>query len=158
MNHCIQLFLAGFIGELISRNSSIRNNYFDWKRNLISLKIPAKKRSSFLVLANAFRGGLASYNERLACKFQLEEHDVEIFTSLRSIPNFLFPGKSQFSEEPAPKNIKITRKVSFHKSIQLAKNWQRNQTTKTLIYLFSNTGFPFMGPCFGTICASCQKK
>ena len=72
----------------------------------------AKKKIIIVGTAHPFRGGLASYNERLALQFQNEGHEVEIFTFTTQYPNFLFPGKSQFSEEPAPKNIKISRKVS----------------------------------------------
>jgi len=39
-----------------------------------------KKKIIILGTAHPFRGGLASYNERLALQFQEEGHDVEIFT------------------------------------------------------------------------------
>ena len=52
-----------------------------------------------------FRGGLATFNERLAKQFMAEGHDVEIWTFTLQYPSFLFPGKTQYSKEPAPEYI-----------------------------------------------------
>ena len=46
--------------------------------------------------AHPYRGGLASFNERLASEFVAEGHDVEIVTFTLQYPNFLFPGKTQY--------------------------------------------------------------
>ena len=54
-----------------------------------------------------YRGGLAAFNERLAYQYQAEGHEVEIVTFTLQYPSFLFPGKSQYSDEPAPKGLKI---------------------------------------------------
>lgn len=37
-----------------------------------------------------YRGGLATFNERLAKQFAMEGHDVELWTFTRQYPNFLF--------------------------------------------------------------------
>ena len=42
--------------------------------------------------AHPYRGGLASFNERLAKEFVAEGHDVEIVTFTLQYPSFLFPG------------------------------------------------------------------
>ena len=52
--------------------------------------------------AYPYRGGLAVYNERLMRQFQNEGHEVEILTFTLQYPSFLFPGKTQYSEEPMP--------------------------------------------------------
>ena len=80
-----------------------------------------KKKIILLGTAHPFRGGLASYNERLALEFIKEGHDVEIFTFTVQYPNFLFPGKSQFSEEPAPKNLIIKRKLAEYYGVNGAQ-------------------------------------
>ena len=59
-----------------------------------------------------FRGGLATFNERLAKQFMAEGHDVEIWTFTLQYPSFLFPGKTQYSNEPAPEGIAIRRELN----------------------------------------------
>jgi len=124
---------------------------------LISLENSGKKKIIILGTAHPFRGGLASYNERLALQFQLEGHDVEIFTFTTQYPNFLFPGKSQFSEEPAPKNIKITRKVSSINPFNWLKIGNEIKRLKPDLLIFKYW-LPFMGPCFGTIARRVKKN
>ena len=43
--------------------------------------------------AYPYRGGLASFNDRLAQQFSAEGHDIEIFTFTLQYPKLLFPGK-----------------------------------------------------------------
>lgn len=59
-----------------------------------------------------FRGGLATFNERLAKQFMAEGHDVEIWTFTLQYPSFLFPGKTQYSNEQAPEGIAIRRELN----------------------------------------------
>ena len=56
-----------------------------------------------------YRGGLATFNERLARQFMTEGHEVELWTFTLQYPSFLFPGKTQYTDEPAPKDMKIRR-------------------------------------------------
>lgn len=56
-----------------------------------------------------YRGGLATFNERLARQFALEGHEVELWTFTLQYPSFLFPGKTQYTDEPAPKDLLIRR-------------------------------------------------
>ena len=62
--------------------------------------------------AYPYRGGLATFNERLAGEYQRQGHEVEMYTFTLQYPNFLFPGKTQFSPDPAPNDLKIYRKVN----------------------------------------------
>ena len=57
--------------------------------------------------AHPLRGGLASFDERLARQFQNEGNDVTIYTFSLQYPGFLFPGTTQYSTEPAPKDLTI---------------------------------------------------
>ena len=59
-----------------------------------------------------FRGGLAVYNERLAREFAANGDDVTIYTFTLQYPSFLFPGKTQYSTEPAPSDLKIIRSLN----------------------------------------------
>jgi glycosyltransferase involved in cell wall biosynthesis len=115
------------------------------------------KKIIILGTAHPFRGGLASYNERLALEFQNEGHEVEIFTFTTQYPNFLFPGKTQYSEEHAPKNLTIKRKVSSVNPFNWIKIGKEIKRLKPDILIFKYW-LPFMGPCFGTIARKVKKN
>ena len=52
---------------------------------------------------------MAAFNERLAQQFIAEGHEVEIFTFTLQYPDFLFPGKTQYSSEAQPAGLTIRR-------------------------------------------------
>ena len=56
-----------------------------------------------------YRGGLATFNERLARQFVSEGHEVELWTFTLQYPSFLFPGTTQYSNESAPNGLTIRR-------------------------------------------------
>src|SRR6476660_6734064 len=57
--------------------------------------------------AHPLRGGLASFNQRLAKQFRDEGHDCSIYSFSLQYPSFLFPGKTQYTKEPPPADIAI---------------------------------------------------
>ena len=59
-----------------------------------------------------YRGGLATFNERLAKQFVSEGHEVEVWTFTLQYPSFLFPGKTQYTTEPAPEDLIIRRELN----------------------------------------------
>lgn len=59
-----------------------------------------------------YRGGLATFNERLARQFVAEGHEVELWTFTLQYPSFLFPGKTQYTNEPAPEDLVIRRELN----------------------------------------------
>lgn len=59
-----------------------------------------------------YRGGLANFNERLAYEMQKDGHQVSIYTFSLQYPDFIFPGKSQYSEDEPPQNLHIERVLS----------------------------------------------
>ncbi len=95
-------------------------------------------------------GGLATFNERLARAFQQSGDDVTIYTFSLQYPGFLFPGKTQYSSEPPPTDLKI--KVAINSVYPL--NWiQVGNEIKNLKpdIVVVRFWLPFMGPCLGTI-------
>lgn len=76
-----------------------------------------------IVLGTAwpYRGGLATFNERLARQFVSEGHEVELYTFTLQYPSFLFPGKTQYTNEPAPADLTIRRVLNSCNPI----NWLR---------------------------------
>ena len=97
-----------------------------------------------------YRGGLAAFNERLAYQYQAEGHEVEIVTFTLQYPSFLFPGKSQYSDEPAPKGLKISRMLNAINPFSWLKTGRyiRRQKPDLLITKF---WLPFMAPALGTV-------
>ena len=100
--------------------------------------------------AYPYRGGLASFNDRLSQQFFAEGHDIEIFTFTLQYPRLLFPGKTQYTDGPAPENIKITRLLNSINPLNWIATGLRIKKEKPDILLI-RFWLPFMGPCFGTI-------
>ena len=100
--------------------------------------------------AHPFRGGIALGNERLAEELQQMGNQVNIITFTTQYPNFLFPGKTQFSEAKAPADLKIKRKLSAINPFNWLKVGGIIKRSKPDIVIF-RYWLPFMGPCFGTI-------
>ncbi|MCQ2110207.1 MAG: glycosyltransferase [Bacteroidaceae bacterium] len=100
--------------------------------------------------AYPYRGGLAVYNERLAHEFQNEGDNVEIFTISLQYPSFLFPGKTQYSEDSAPQDLKISRLVNSCNPLNWIKVGRmiRDRKPDLVVIKF---WLPFMAPCLGTI-------
>ena len=97
-----------------------------------------------------YRGGLAVYNERLARQFVQEGDDVTIYTFTLQYPSFLFPGKTQFSSEPAPADLKIIRSLNSINPF----NWiKAGRAIKRLApdILIIKFWLPFMAPCLGKV-------
>ncbi|MEO6683902.1 MAG: glycosyltransferase [Ginsengibacter sp.] len=107
--------------------------------------------------AHPLRGGLASYNERLAKEFITEGHDTMIYTFSYQYPSFLFPGTTQFSSEPAPANIPIKAKINSVNPFNWLKigNELRKIKADVIVVRF---WLPFMGPCLGTILRIVKKN
>lgn len=95
-------------------------------------------------------GGMATFNERLAYAFQEAGDEVEIVTFSLQYPSFLFPGKSQYSDEPAPEALEIKVLINSINPISWlrAGNYIRKQEPDLVLFRY---WLPFMGPAFGTI-------
>lgn len=107
--------------------------------------------------ANPYRGGIAALNERLAVELKKEGHEVIIFNFKLQYPGFLFPGKTQYTDDPAPKALKIVRKVNSVNPL----NWlQVGRELKRLSpdLIVVRYWLPFMGPALGTICRLARRN
>ncbi|MCY7410513.1 MAG: glycosyltransferase [Chitinophagales bacterium] len=104
----------------------------------------------FIGSAHPFRGGLATFNERLSQELIKAGHTVELWTFTIQYPSFLFPGKSQFTDAPPPLGLFISRKINSLNPINwfLVGNEIKKMKPDLLLFKF---WLPFMGPCFGTI-------
>jgi glycosyltransferase involved in cell wall biosynthesis len=100
--------------------------------------------------AHPLRGGLSSYNERLAREFMQMGFHTTIYTFSLQYPSFLFPGTTQYSSEPVPDDLSI--KVCIN-SVNPLNWWKVGQDLKRLKpdVIVVRYWLPFMGPCLGTI-------
>lgn len=100
--------------------------------------------------AYPYRGGLASFNDRLTAQFVKEGHDIEIFTFSLQYPKLLFPGKTQYTDGPKPGEIIISRTInSINPSNWFATGLKIKKLKPDILLI--RFWLPFMGPCFGTI-------
>ena len=53
------------------------------------------------------RGGLATFNHRLAKEFINEGNECSIVSFSLQYPSFFFPGTSQYTDEAAPEGLTI---------------------------------------------------
>ena len=100
--------------------------------------------------AHPYRGGIAAFNERLAGQFQQEGHDVDLMTFTLQYPSFLFPGKTQYSTDPAPVGLKIERRINAVSPLNWLKIGKviRNRHYDVVIFAY---WMSFFAPCYGTI-------
>lgn len=107
--------------------------------------------------AHPFRsGGITSFNERLARAFQAEGHSCEIWSFTLQYPSFLFPGKSQYSDEPPPQDITIIPKINSINPFNWLKVGNELKKAKPDIVVV-RFWLPFMGPALGTILRRAKK-
>ena len=100
--------------------------------------------------AYPYRGGIAAFNERLAQQFGNEGHDVELFTFTLQYPSFLFPGTTQYSNDPAPENLTITRSISSVNPFTWVKSARAICRRKPDLVVFAYW-MAFMAPCYSTM-------
>jgi glycosyltransferase involved in cell wall biosynthesis len=97
------------------------------------------------------RGGLAAFDEKLATIFTQKGINSSIETFSLQYPQFLFPGKTQYREEPAPKNITIHISINSINPFNWIKvGLKLKKANPSLIIV--RYWLPFLAPCLGTIC------
>ena len=115
-----------------------------------------KKRIIIVGPAYPYRGGIADFNERLAREFQREGHEVIVYTFTLQYPGFLFPGKTQYSTSPAPRDLTIVRKVNSVNPfnwIKVGREIRRQHPDMVMLRFW----LPFLAPCLGTIARVIRK-
>lgn len=107
--------------------------------------------------AYPLRGGLASFNQRLAEAFTQDNFDCSIYSFSLQYPSFLFPGTTQYSNDPAPENINIKTVINSINPINwiLTGNKIKNENPDIILVRF---WLPFMGPALGTILRRVRKN
>jgi glycosyltransferase involved in cell wall biosynthesis len=107
--------------------------------------------------AHPLRGGLRTFNERLARQFQDEGNEVCIYSFSLQYPGFLFPGESQYTDEPAPPGIDIRSRINSINPfnwISVGKEIKKQMPDIIVVRYW----IPLMGPCLGTILRIVKKN
>ena len=107
--------------------------------------------------AHPLRGGLATFNQRLAKQFLDEGHDCSIVSFSLQYPVFLFPGTTQYSTDPAPVDITIHSLVNSINPLNWLVTGRRLKKWKPDLVVV-RYWLPFMGPALGTILRQVKKN
>ena len=102
-------------------------------------------------------GGLTTFNHRLAKEFTSQGHDCQIYSFSLQYPSFLFPGKSQYSDEPAPDGLTIKSVINSINPFNWIKIGNRLKKEKADIIIV-RFWLPLMGPSLGTILRRVKKN
>jgi len=101
--------------------------------------------------AHPYRGGIADSGMRLAQELQKVGEEVHLINFTKQYPSFLFPGKTQYSEEEPPKGLRIRRMIhSFNPFNWVKVGFTLKSERPDLVIV--RFWLPFMGLAFGTIC------
>jgi glycosyltransferase involved in cell wall biosynthesis len=120
--------------------------------------MPDQKHIVILGSAYPLRGGgLSTFNERLAREFMQQGYRVTIYTFSLQYPSFLFPGKSQYSTEPAPEDLDIKVKLNSVNPLSWFSVGRELSKLRPDI-LIVRYWLPFLGPSLGTVCRQVRKN
>lgn len=103
------------------------------------------------------RGGIAKFNQRLASAFIEAGHSCRIVSFSLQYPSFLFPGKTQFSTEPANDNVPVTSEINSINPfnwIKVGNSIKKEKPDLVVVRYW----LPFMGPALGTILRQIRKN
>ena len=97
-----------------------------------------------------FRGGLATFNQRLAKALQSAGYDFTAYTFKLQYPSVFFPGKTQYTDQPAPEDLDIRVEVNSINPFNWISVGRKIKKEKPDL-LIVRYWIPFMAPCLGTI-------
>ncbi|MEI9810768.1 MAG: glycosyltransferase [Bacteroidota bacterium] len=107
--------------------------------------------------AHPLRGGLATFNQRLAKEFMQSGNECAIWSFSLQYPSFLFPGKTQYTDEPAPEGITIHTVINSVNPFNWVKVGNRLKKERPDIIVV-RYWLPVMGPALGTILRRVRKN
>ena len=107
--------------------------------------------------AYPLRGGLATFNQRLALAFQQQGYECAIVSFSLQYPSVLFPGKTQYSTDAAPDDVSIYSLINSIDPLNWYKAGKKLREWKPDIIVV-RYWIPFMGPALGTILRQVKKN
>jgi len=102
-------------------------------------------------------GGITTFNQRLAKEFNDLGDDCSIYSFSLQYPSFLFPGKTQYTDDPAPEDLKIFSVINSINPLNWIKIGNRIRKERPDIVVV-RYWLPFMGPALGTILKKIKKN
>lgn len=106
--------------------------------------------------AHPLRGGLATYNERLAREFSKDAR-VTLLTFTLQYPQFLFPGETQYTSDPSPTDLSIDVALNSVNPLNWYLVGKKYAKIAPDLIIF-RYWMPFFAPCFGTFARQVKKN
>ena len=103
------------------------------------------------------RGGLATFNHRLAKEFIAGGNDCSIVSFSLQYPSLLFPGTSQYTDEPAPHGVTIHSLINSINPFNWISVGNKIRKWKPDLIVV-RYWIPFMGPALGTLLRAVKKN
>ncbi|MEG1955927.1 MAG: glycosyltransferase [Mucinivorans sp.] len=104
-----------------------------------------------------YRGGIAKFNDTLMTKFQEIGHQVTMVNFSMQYPWLLFPGKTQYTDDPAPEDFDNHRIINSVNPFSWFRAISYIVSLKPQVVLF-RYWMPFFAPAFGTMARVLRKK
>ena len=126
------------------------------KKEDLPIWMKDKKKSITVGSCPSFSWGYCRYTKLFSTKFRVTGHEVTVFTFTSQYPKLLFPGKTQFSDEKAPGELNIKRKIHSFNPF----NWSKVARCINLIkpdYVIFRYWTPFIAPCWYSIAQGINK-
>lgn len=108
------------------------------------------KKVVLLTPAHPLRGGIAVSSERFAQELQTAGYEAIVYSYSLQYPGFLFPGKTQLTDDPAPEGLDIRTRINSVNPLNWLKVGMELRKMKPDVVI-GRYWLPFMGPCLGTI-------
>jgi glycosyltransferase involved in cell wall biosynthesis len=121
------------------------------------LNLISHKKIVIIGPAHPLRGGLATFNQRLAKEFNDRGDHCSIYSFSLQYPSFLFPGTTQYTDEPAPEGLSIHTVINSINPFNWIKVGRRLRKERPDIIVV-RFWLPLMGPALGTILRRVKKN
>jgi len=107
--------------------------------------------------SHPYRGGIASFSDRLAIDLDRAGHAVELITFTVQYPTIFFPGTTQFASESCPHSLSVKRMVNSINPISwiTTGRYIRKQQVDLIIVRY---WIPFLAPALGSILRMAKRK
>ena len=127
---------------------------------IVNQPLPGHSSNGSVVIigpAYPLRGGLATFDQRLAREFIQQGYDCRIYSFSLQYPDFLFPGTTQYSTDPPPEGLTILSRIN---SINPFNWWSVGRELRRLKpdLIVVRYWLPLMGPALGTILRRVKKN
>jgi glycosyltransferase involved in cell wall biosynthesis len=116
-------------------------------------------KGTVIIIGPAYplRGGLATFDQRLAREFIGEGYECLIYSFSLQYPSFLFPGTTQYSTEPPPEGLTIFSRINSINPLNWFSVGEQLRKKKPDIIVV-RYWLPLMGPALGSILRRVRKN